>query len=213
MRELVNHLERFISTHATVPLAACSGSKPTLAKGQPPQAAVQACRAKIETLRKEITAVQRAPLPTGIAKARLREQINALRNAGQPDIAPLFDERGGLVRWATSNLTFKVHGMTADGGGAIGLAGGDAPNVVALVAYLMGDQLMDRLDKLIDAAAQDDIALTAEQAAEKLRVLHAEILDLERQECGFIQMAAEQSVQISYRPDTNPLALLNLEVA
>jgi hypothetical protein len=81
------------------------------------------------------------------------------------------------------------------------------PNVLALLAFIVPDQLIARLEGEIDKLTDDTGALTPEERAEKIAALESHRLNIEREECAFIRMAAGT---VRYRADTDPRAVLGL---
>lgn len=77
----------------------------------------------------------------------------------------------------------------------------------ALVALLFKDQLLARLDSLVDAIADDGAALTDEAREAKEQELLASILRLEREEEFFLEQCHGEVIR---RADADPRAVLGI---
>jgi hypothetical protein len=70
------------------------------------------------------------------------------------------------------------------------------------VAWMFGDGMIAALDKAIDAASDDDAALSREQVQEAQNM--ADMLAIERKECALIFEAERQGSIIHFRNDCSP---------
>jgi hypothetical protein len=172
----------------------------------------------LTTLRAELGRVEIAPLPVDVALERARDQISELAMRGKPRVEKLLgrDPRFAAIEFAQSNVRLDLFGdaRPASEGNVLrrlmGFAGGDAPDALALVAFLLHDQLQASIAELVKQAADQKAALSAEQQQRRLAELQGETLLIERQENQAIELAQEQGTTISYRIDTNPKAVLHL---
>ena len=91
---------------------------------------------------------------------------------------------------------------------AIGETGTDG---LAVFAWLFKPQLIEALEKEIDAASDDTAALSETDRAKRLVEVERDRLAVERDEELFIRCANDAGVTVHRRRDANPLAVLNLE--
>lgn len=195
---------RTVSSHARIEDA----EVPKVAKS----ATVESIRAEIAKVKANIRSTLAAPLPSSMAKAKAKAQIEALAEQGAPDIFRLI-ERGEEIRWpalATSINTANLFAPLGDGmvtsiRGPLGVKTPDAP---ALMAWLFRDQMLARIEQEIDAESDDTHALTPDAREAKVTELDAELLRLERIDAFLTEQAGAE-----HRADCDCRALLAVEIA
>jgi hypothetical protein len=216
LRRLVQNLERHLIGGG--PQHEFAGTIPPAPRNETARQTVDRCRQQLTTLRDEIGKVENAPLPVATALERARDQISELAMRGKPRVEKLLgrDPRFAAIEFAQANQRLDLFGdaRPASEGDALrrlmGFAAGDVPDAVALVAFLLHDQLQASIAELVKQAADQKAALSAEQQQRRLAELQAEILLIERQEVRAIELAQGQGTTINYRIDTNPKAVLHL---
>src|SRR3546814_2136087 len=122
-------------------------------------------KGEIETLRQqgvsieeELADVLAAPPTRGEIKASLREEVERLARRGQPGIS------GTRLSIPTSPIDTLI--VTSDG--VTGSGRGMVPDAVGLIAWLIGPEaLVERIDALVDASADDSVALSSEERDRK----------------------------------------------
>jgi hypothetical protein len=184
---------------------------PALKAGETLAAALERARERVDECRSTVDRIENAPWPSAHFKHRLREQVEALCARGKPDIRPLLERDADAV-WPESILRSSVlNAQLSEGArGAIGMA--QAPDALALLTWLLKDQLLKRLDAEIDSLADDDTALDAEAREIRLSEAMARLLEAERLEAGLTYAALEQRlVGVEFR-DINPIAILGVEL-
>ena len=82
--------------------------------------------------------------------------------------------------------------------------------MLALVAYLFKEQIVAKLDEEIVNEADDDDALSHEERERRAAEVQSDLLSVERAECQAVFLAWSQNLPCEFRPDTDPVALLNL---
>ncbi|MCK1640337.1 hypothetical protein IVA95_22690 [Bradyrhizobium sp. 157] len=85
------------------------------------------------------------------------------------------------------------------------------PDTLGLFAWLYRDALIAALDREIDAIADDENALTAEQRRDAETDLLGDLLQAERDECSLIEIAQSQGLPANFRVDCDPRAILGFE--
>lgn len=155
-------------------------------------------RDEVAELQAERHRVASAPIPADEAKAAMRREIEALAEAGMPDVGRCLE--GHSIRWPTKKL------LGANGG----LLVFDFLDVQALVAWLDRDRLIARLEDEIDAMADPAEALTDAQRQKEDARLRAEVLRVEREEEAAISAAAAEGTTIPRRRNADPRAVLEL---
>jgi hypothetical protein len=220
-------------------LAGYRAGMPRLQKGETPADAVKRLRTVIAKLQSELDEVRNAPIPNAALRDRVRASVLALAEQGTPRIDPngvvIWPQEavhlGAFVRlpesapetpqeedeprypsvWdravAQRNRAVAVTRTPAGGGTAEGFAGGVQTNVLAVLCWADPERIIEKLEAgLPDAKG----ALSDEDRSQRLQELGSELLKVEREECCYIEMAAQQGTVIDHRPDGDPRAMLSL---
>lgn len=172
-----------------------------------------ACRAVVAETAKEITElfaerqeVEQAPPPASYARDSIRLKLERLAARGKPSVTPPTAEADVTLVWPTKALN------------AAGRAShpGERPQVVdieAMVARYFGDQILADAEAAVDAAyAGVELVLEPHERRRRLRHIDGKILEAERRECAARWKLIEEfgDEDISFRPGTNPRALLGI---
>lgn len=140
-------------------------------------------------------AVRDAPITGAEAKAALTAQVDRLAERGRPDILGVAEQGG--------QLGFRM--LPGDFTGI--------PDSISLIAWACRDQLLAKLSAELDDVIDDAAALGAEERAERLAEIAAQLADAERREEGLIELAGVRGITIPRRPDADPAAVLGVVVA
>ncbi|MGY3621010.1 hypothetical protein [Bradyrhizobium sp. USDA 10063] len=181
--------------------------EPQLKKGETIVAAIERLRRRGRELRSDLDRTRAAPWPSAIARAKMRQQIAAMAEAGRPLAHHLVDF-GEPVMFPTRSMPVKIYNATA---GAIGFAEG-APDVLSFVAWLCQDALIAALDREITESSDDPNALDAEQRRQAETEILADLLAVEREEAELVWRQAAEGGPIMHRPDIDPQALLGVQL-
>lgn len=176
---------------------------PSLKIGQSFSKAIEAQRDRLAELRADLHRVRSAPTPSATVKARARAQIEALAEAGRPDALRSI-ERGAALKWPETVITADVIGVVA------GAAIVPVHNSVAILAWLLKDQMLARVEAEIDDLADDQGALDDDEKLKREREIRAASLAAERAECDLIWQAAAAGSQLAFRVDAAPEAVLGV---
>ena len=98
-------------------------------------------RRRVRELKSDLHRLASAPYPSGYAKQQMREQIEALAQAGAPSVSALVELDGGKIEFATTRLTSEIYGEQRQ----LGFA--EVPDAVALTCWLHKDALIALLDR------------------------------------------------------------------
>ncbi|UPK31873.1 hypothetical protein IVB18_05335 [Bradyrhizobium sp. 186] len=146
-----------------------------------------------------------APRPAAVRKAAMIAQVEALAEQGRPDAASSI-EHGEPIAWPLERFQCDIFNGAAPGA----IAFGQLTDVVAFIAWLFKDQLIERLRAELDAVADDDAALSDQERREREAQILADLLALEREEVLLIERARSQGLPADFRPDCSVLALLSI---
>ena len=100
-------------------------------------------------------------------------------------------------------LTALVHNAQS---GAVAYA--ETPDVLGLLAWLLRDQLLAKINAGFDEIADDKVALSQAQREEAEARIRADMLATERSECSLIWIAESRGEVIDFGSTTTPMAVL-----
>lgn len=152
--------------------------------------AVEAILDKLKTLRKDISAVQRATPTAEEMKAAVRATVQANGDRARPKITATehkFDVTFGSLDFSTRAISpFEIE------------------------CWLHPNDVTAKLDAEIDALPVSPLALTAVDKAARFEELSAALLSLERDEEALIVGSSAQ--EIARRPQADPRAVLGVAI-
>lgn len=167
--------------------------------------AIEQVREQRHAILAELRDIRDAPRPAAEIKADLERQIDDLARAGRPDVRSLM-AGNGAVRWPTDRAEVNV--VTPEGHTGTGRA--VVRDALAVVAFIAREQLLEAVADLVDEQAEDDVALDRDERARRAAELRCRCLEVERVECGYLDLAHDDGRHIAPRPDTDPRAYLAL---
>jgi hypothetical protein len=134
--------------------------------------AAEKLRAKVAALKQERAAIDAAPWPAAVVKAKAIAEIEAAAARGKPNV---FDsvEQNLSVAWPTMLFDSVANGQTITR-----VSGVDA---FAVIAWLHRDQLIKMVSAEIEACADDGAALDQQQRDTKHRDVAKRLLSAERE--------------------------------
>lgn len=150
-------------------------------------------RAQISDLVEQIAQVERAPHPSGVVKARARAKIEA--RAARPNVGAAI-EHGEDFRFPT---------IVGKSGAAIDIEG--------VFCWLFRDELIAAVDREIDEAADDSLALDDATRKRMRAELAAELFAAECKEEAIISAAETAGRTFDRRADADVRAVLGLAAA
>jgi hypothetical protein len=180
------------------------GPQQTLNKGEDVVSAIERHRRRNRELQADLHRIRSAPNPASFAKRKLREQVEQLAQRGAPVVSGVI-EHGDKLQFQRE----QMHNIPK-APAAIGYA--EVIDPIALVAWLLKDAVIKRLDAAIDAESDDDAALSHEAREKAEAEALSDILANDRSESFFLALAQSQGMQIGHRSDISPLALLGLRL-
>ncbi len=159
---------------------------------------IETIRQRIRHRRADLAAVRAAPISSSAAKKLARLQIEALAARGVPDCYSLI-EIGAEIKWPRGRVSLPA-----------GVGYGDAPDALALLAWLNKPALLSAIDAEIEACADDKAALSDDVRKQKLEEGFRDVLAYEREEELLITYAEANGAGILRRIDADPRAVLEL---
>ncbi|WP_156948925.1 hypothetical protein [Bradyrhizobium sp. WSM1417] len=181
-------------------------------KNESPVAALDRIRHRLRELAADRHRVECASFPSSHAKARARAMIEQLAERGAVDVGPLVEADHEIV-WPSTMTRLGLAAVAGpDGTRVLGHAMGEQLDTQALLAWLLRDAIVVRLEAEIDAVADDAAALPAEARAEKLAEIASDVLSAERAEAALVWALQRAGQPIEHRADANPLAVLGIQL-
>ena len=176
---------------------------PKLLKGETVLDAVERLRRRVRELRADAHRIRSAPYPSAYCKAQMRQQVEALAERGSPSVTQLV-EHDGKVEFSTQHLRARVLAEQP------ALAFAEQIDSLKLFCWTFRDALVAKLDREIDAEADDKNFLSVEARQQAEAEVQGDLLAVEREECWFVWAAQAQGLQIEHRPDVSVAALLSI---
>ncbi|MHB2166078.1 hypothetical protein [Alsobacter sp. R-9] len=189
---------RYIRAHADRVTAA---APVTIAKATPD--ALAKVLEEIAKLGADRHEIRSAPVPSSYAKARMRAEVDALANAGRPDVGRLIDIPDGEITWPEERCEIS------NGSGAVTY--GRLPDATALVAWLYRDDLVARLDREIEDLADDGAALDEQTRAKKLAAIAEATLAAERKAVAIVDSLKAGGQWVAFPEHLDVRALLHAD--
>jgi hypothetical protein len=181
------------------------GPEPKLAKGENGLLdAIENRRRRVRELRADLHRIRSAPFPSSYAKARIREQIEALAMQGAPSVSRLV-ELDGPVDFQTQRVQSEVYNT-----GTPSIAFAELEAATPLLIWLHAEAIIKRLDAEIDAEADDKAALSHEARQKAEAEVQGDLLAIERDECALVWQAQAQGLPCEHRADVSVAALLSI---
>jgi hypothetical protein len=139
--------------------------------------------------------VRGSPWPSSVAKAKMREQIEALAAAAAPNCDSAI-EHGLPIGFVTKAVSAMVRNVE---GPAISFV--ESPDALGLMCFLFRDQIVVRIEQELDAA-DDGAAMSERERQEAEAQIMADTLMIERGECALIWAAEERGDRLPQRHDS-----------
>jgi hypothetical protein len=129
--------------------------EPKRAKNETIVDAVERQRWRVRELKSDQARIAAAPYPASHARAKIKQEIEALALQGAPVVSNVIEHDGGVI-WPTQRVRSEVFAEQR------GLAFGEMPNGTALLVWLLKEPMLKALSALVDDEADDAAALSIE---------------------------------------------------
>jgi hypothetical protein len=131
---------------------------------------------------------------------------------GKPNVQALVAGDLDVVQFASERHSHPINAFAPRGMPVAGIAAWEPPDALALLVWLNQAALIAAIDREIAGVADDAVALAPDQREKAAAKLRGELLAAERGECALTWSAIEQKLPAEFRGDTNPIALLGVEL-
>ncbi len=189
---------------------------PKLLKGEATATAIERVRRRLRELDADAHRINSAPYPSAVAKQVAMNYIGQLAEAASQGLAvsSCVEFAGPLVidgKPVEPPIVFPMKGVEFEvttSGGNKGVATGLQPDLIGLIAFLFKDQMLARINELIDAESDDKAALTHEQRREQLATIAADREHAEQAEAYLLWASFREGVIVEPRAAMSPAAFL-----
>jgi hypothetical protein len=183
-----------------------AGPPASLPKNESLVDAIARDQQRIDQLKAKLDGIRRSGFPASDCKRAMREHITALSERGRPDVVPLV-KRDDDVAFVHERTQVAIYNATQP---LIGF--GSMPDVLGLLAWLCKDQIVAKLDGLIDEACADDKGMTHADRERAEAGVMQDLLSVERHQSDLIWRAQAEGLPISHRPDCDPKVILGIRL-
>jgi hypothetical protein len=192
---LVNRVQQWIVEQRPGGWAALRPTPPVaveLGRGETLSDAVEAARAEIDSLRRQLAATRQAPLPPTEQQRLAEEYVAGLMGGGRPQQINFHRDRLTL-RWRDDVVASR-------------------DDVLAMLAWVAPERVHAALARDIREQPVRPDAMPAAERLRRVAELETQLLDLERREEALVLRAAGDGLEILRRPDASPVAVLGVAV-
>ena len=182
--------------------------EPKLAKNEDVISALDRVRRRGRELQADLHRVRSAPYPSAHARAKIRQEVEQLVERGRPVLSGVI-EHDSKLEFPRQLARAQVHNVPK---APAATAYFELVDLTALVAWLLKETLIKRLDEEIAAEADDKAALSPEAREKAEAEVMADLLAVERDEAALVWKAMEQNLPVEFRADTNPAAILSVKL-
>jgi hypothetical protein len=156
-------------------------------------------------LKADARRIASAPVPSSVARQKLREEISQLAQRGEVDVSPLIEHEDGRIAWPM--LTAQARVFNAGPGST---AFSEILDTAGLLASIFSAALIEHLDAKITAESDDKAALSSEAREVALAEVAGDLLQVERELAALTFAAQQAGHQIEHAADADPRALLGI---
>ena len=193
-------------------------AEPKLLRGETPATAVDRLQRRLRELGADRNRVESAPFPSSYAKAVAANYIKQIADeAARGLITSSLTEHGGplvidgkIVEPPILFPTKMVRGEVATVAGA-GATLVEVPDIIGLMALFCGPAMLAHINELVDADAEDKIALLPAQRAEQLAVIKSDYQHAEIEEGYWLWASFSAGVIVEPRATMSPPAFLGVQ--
>lgn len=141
----------------------------------------------------------------------VRQWVEMQAQAGAPNVSGIVEHLQQEVLLADRRITAMVYNAPASAPGLAAIF--TDPNAIGLIAWLLKDELIAKLEALIDAETDESAVLSTADRQVKEAELIADALENDRAVCALIWAAhAEGNSNIWFTKDNQPAAILGVRL-
>ncbi len=153
-------------------------------------------------LKADLHRIRSTPYPSAHARAKIRQEVEALAQVGTPSVSDVIENDRKLV-WPMQRVQGTIINAQVPS-----FAVTEVPDVLGLFAFVHKTALLASLDALVSEEADDDAALSHEERQQQEAEVMADLLSTECDEAALIWSAMAQGLPATHRVDCAPAAIL-----
>jgi hypothetical protein len=181
---------------------------PKPAKGDTIIDLIEKLRRRGRELQADANRISSAQLPAAFIKAKMRERISQLAEAGCPNTDAMLEHDAPLT-FAQTRIKTTLYGDNH----SQQIAFGEASDSIGFMCWLMRDEIIRKMEKEIDGAVDPaNEALSYEERERRNSEIGLDLLDIERQEAAAVWLAQSQGLPVEHRADCSPMAILQIQL-
>lgn len=187
--------------HGTI-LQDYDGPAPKLLKNETVIDAIERHRRRGRELKADLSRIRSAPYPSAHVRAKIKQEVEALAQAGTPVVSDVIEHDRKLV-WPMQRLQGAIVNAQVPSFSVT-----EVPDVLGLFAFVHKEKLLASLNALVSEEADDDAALTHEARQHQEAEVMADLLAVERDEAALVWRAMGERLPMEHRADCAPQAIL-----
>jgi hypothetical protein len=180
---------------------------PKLAKNEPGLLdAIENRRRRVRELKADAHRIQSAPFLSAHARAKIREEVEALAARGRPVVTDVIEHDGSVI-WPMLRLQGSIINAQAPS-----FVVTQVPDLLGLFACVHGPALLKVLDGFVDDEKDDAAALSHTDREKRLSEVQQDQLAAEFDESALVWSAMAQNLPVEHRADCAPQAILQVRL-
>jgi hypothetical protein len=168
---------------------------------------IEARRRRVRELKSDLHRVASAPFPSAHARAKIRQEVEALAQIGAPVVSYVIEHDAATSTiWPMRRMQSEV--IAAERA----LAFAEVPDTLALFAWLHKEALIAALDREISTESDDAASLSHEDRAVRIAEIQGDVDAVEYAESALVFKAWTEGLACEHRADCSPCAILGIEL-
>lgn len=181
-----------------------SGPEPQLLKGEDLMGGISRLQRRGRELKADLHRIRSAPYPSAHARAKIRQEVEALALAGAPVLSDVIEHDRSVI-WPSQRVQSEV--LNIEGRG---ISFHEVTDALALTCWLHKDALIAALDREIATESDDKAALTQDARAKAEAEVLGDMLAVERDEAALVWRAMGERLPVEHRADCSAQAILQI---
>jgi hypothetical protein len=182
------------------------GKPPQLLKNETVIDAIERHRRRGRELKADLHRIQSAPYGSAHARAKIKQEIEALATRGVPVVSDVIEHDGSVI-WPMQRLQGAIVNAQAPS-----FTVTEVPDVLGLFAAVHKTALLAYVDALVTEEADDAAALSATERETRAAVVVGDLLACEYDEARLVWQAQADKLPCEHRSDCAPQAILQVRL-
>jgi hypothetical protein len=168
--------------------------------------AIENRRRRVRELRAAAHRIESAPFSSAHARAKIREEVEALATRGRPIVTEIIEHDGSVI-WPTLRLQGSIINAQAPS-----FVVTEVPDLLGLFAAVHGPALLKALDAFVDDEKDDAAALSHTERETRLSEVQQDQLATEYSEAALVWAAQAERLPVSHRSDCAAQCILQVRL-